>query len=131
MRKLWMKVKGVFRGLDTSEARKSVASDFKKASAALFGLFLTSLPGAYHTAALALAKLLKVEEASLAVSSWTAAGLVSLSLAFRVAAFLLECEYGESEEKEKDKPKAHASAKKKKKATAKSDAESEDEEVDG
>lgn len=130
MRKFWLKVKGVFRGLDTSEARKSVASDFKKASTALFGLFLTSLPGAYHTAALALAKMLKVEEASLAVSSWTAAGLVFLSLVFRVAAFLLECEYGESEEKEKDKTKAHASAKKKK-AKVKSDAESVDEEVEG
>jgi hypothetical protein len=124
MRNFWTKVKGVFRGLDTSEARKSVASDFRKASFALFGLFLSALPGAHHSAALALAKLLKVEEASLAVSSWTAAGLVFLSLVFRVAAFLLECDYGEADGKEKAKDSAKASEKKKK---AKSEPESEPE----
>lgn len=104
MRKFWSKVKRMLHDVDTSEARKSVASDFKKASYAIFTLFLAALPGAHHNLALALAKVLKVEEASIAVSSWTAAGLVLLALAFRVVAFLLECEYGKKE----DKHAAHA-----------------------
>ncbi|MNR71492.1 hypothetical protein D3C71_21200 [compost metagenome] len=93
MRKFWTKVKAVLSGLDTLDARKSVASDLRKASAALFALFLASLPGAYHRFAVALATMLGVKETDLVVSTGTAVGLFALAFVFRVVAFLLECTY--------------------------------------
>jgi len=92
VRNVWKKVVAWFNRLETKDARRSVAADFKRASQALFGLLLVSLPGAYAAVFQALAVLADVKVAALEVSNWTLVTLGSSATVLRVLAFLLECD---------------------------------------
>ena len=109
MGNFWNDVGKFISQLDTKEARKSVASDLKKASAALFGLLLVNLPGKQASVLAALAKGLGFESAPFLVSVgvlWLVGGGAVL---LRVLAFLLECEYsGEVPPAKKSKSKHKA-----------------------
>lgn len=115
MRKFWNKLLEKLSRVKTLEARKSVAEDLVAASKALFGIFLVSLPGTHHAFAVALAKVMGVEDANLVVSTGTAVGLFIAAFLFRVLAFVLECEY--SPESEKQAPKARRKTKRGKSAS--------------
>lgn len=92
MRKLFSKVMTWISRLETQTARRSVAADLKKASAAMFGLLLVSVPGAYASVFKALAELVDVKVAGLQVSTWTLVALGTGVVVLRVLAFLLECD---------------------------------------
>lgn len=92
MRKLFKKVMVWFSRLETKDARRSVAADLKKASAAMFGLLLVSVPGTYASVFKALAELVDVKVASMQVSTWTLVALGFGTVVLRVLAFLLECD---------------------------------------
>jgi hypothetical protein len=109
VRKVWKKIVAWFNRLETKDARRSVAADIKKASQALFGLLLVSLPGAYAAVFQALAVLVDVKVEALEVSNWTLVALGAGASVLRVLAFLLECDL-----KQPDKPdKARAGPSKK------------------
>lgn len=106
MSKFWMKAKAFFVRLDTKDARKSVASDLKKASFALFGLALVSVPGSFSAALVAIAAVLGVPPASLKVSTATLVFLLFGAVSLRVVAFLLECDMkNQPEEQQLNKKK--------------------------
>ncbi len=101
MRKLYKKLEGWFSKLETKEARRSVAGDLKKASAAMFGLLLVSMPGAYASVFKALAAMLEVKATGIGVSTWTLVALAAGSFVLRILAFLLECDFKAAEKQSK------------------------------
>jgi hypothetical protein len=101
MRKLFKWVMDRASALDTKDARRSVASDLKKASAAMFGLLMLSVPGAYASVFKAIAELLEVKGAAVTVSTWTLVALGFGAFTLRVFAFLLECDMKPAEKSEK------------------------------
>lgn len=98
MGKFKFRVIKFIKRLDTSDARKSVAEDLKKASSKIFGLFLVSVPGQFSTLLHAVAVAFGVDAESLKVSTATLAVMLLGAFGMRLAAFMLEIDV-------KDEPK--------------------------
>lgn len=101
MSKFWRKVKAFVARLDTKDARRGVADDLKKASYALFALFLVSWPGSFQAFLQALAATFGVTTAALKVSTATLVLLLFGAFSLRVVAFILECDLRDAPEKKK------------------------------